>query len=257
MNIEDLIKMGVNQKAYPEYLYKYRTDNSFTEKIITENELWFSNPKGFNDPYDCSTPINTNTPFQDIKNWLQNIGIYPGEIDRLAMLLKQNPDLMKDATDKALSKIGVCCFSTMGDSILQWSHYSDYHKGICFKFEIVNDPIFFNLPVVVSYRKIMQHYNHFINASKIIEYLIQPKYYEWAYESEVRIVKPEILIQQNMGNRAFKYKDSCLKEIIFGAKTDSETKIKYKNLCVNNNKQHVKFSQVELDNKVHYNLNIK
>lgn len=257
MTIRDLIKIGVNQKSYPQYLYKYRADNSFTKKIITDNEMWFSNPNVFNDPYDCNTPINQNTPLADIKAWLQSVDFAPAhtDTDTLADQLKQNPNLMKQNINNALSKTGVCCFSTLYDSILQWSHYSDYHKGICLKFDILENPDFFALPIIVSYRKVMQHYNHFIQSDKIVEYLIQPKFDAWSYESEIRVVKHENLMTQNGGNRAFKFKDSCLKEVIFGVGTPAPIKTKYRQLCANNNKGHVKFSEMELDGGVHYKLN--
>lgn len=255
MTTGDKIKIGVNQKSYPQYLYKYRADNGFTEDIITDNELWFSNPKVFNDPYDCNTPINPKTPLADIKAWLQSVGIPPAHINTLATQLQQNPNLMEQETNNVLSKTGVCCFSTLYDSILQWSHYSDYHKGICLKFDILEDPDFFALPIIVSYRKVMQHYNHFIQNKNIVEYLIRPKFDAWSYESEIRVVKPENLMTQNVGNRAFKFKDSCLKEVIFGVATPDPIKIKYQQLCANNNKGHVQFFEMELDSGVHYKLN--
>jgi len=255
MTLGDLIKIGVNAKSYPQFLFKYRADGSNTEKIITDNELYFSNPRLFNDPFDCNTPINTATPLAEIKEWLYSAGVASADIDNYANLLQRNPNLMKDGADKALSKIGVCCFSTMDDSILQWSHYSDYHKGICLKFDISEDPDFFVIPIIVSYRKIMQHYNHFTQSEKIIEYLIQPKFHEWAYESEIRVVKSEALMLANGNMRTFKYKDSALKEVIFGTKTPASIKNKYRQLCANNNKSHVQFFEMELDNGTHYKLN--
>ena len=101
----------------------------------------------------------------------------------------------------------------------------------------------------------MQHYNHFTQSQKIVEYLIQPKFHEWSYESEIRVVKPETLMQQNGNNRAFKYKDSALREVIFGTKTPAAVKNKYRQLCANHNKGHVQFFEMQLDNGVHYKLN--
>lgn len=255
MTTAEIIKIGVEAKSFPQFLFKYRADNPFTEKIISDNELYFSNPRDFNDPYDCNTPINTNTSLNDIKIWLRSVGIAPAHIDNLANQLKANPNVMKDATDNVLNQTGVCCFSTMDDSILQWSHYSDYHKGICLKFDIAEDPDLFYIPLIVSYRKVMQHYNHFTQSQNIVEYLIQPKFHEWSYESEVRVVKPETLMLQNGKNRAFKYKDSALKEVIFGTKTPDIVKNKYRQLCANHNKGHVQFFEMQLDNGVHYKLN--
>jgi Protein of unknown function (DUF2971) len=254
MTHKQLIKIGVNQKTYPQHIFKYRADNSNTEKIIIHNELWFSNPLLFNDPYDCNTPISTTTSLADIKSWLTDVGVFAQSINELADILQKNPNLMKEKTEKAMSELGVCCFSTLDDSILQWSHYSDYHKGICFKFDITEDLDFFLTPVIVAYRKVMQHYNHFIQSERIVDYLIRPKYYEWSYESEIRIVKTSQNIRDNAGQRAFKFNDSALKEVIFGTKTPDTIITKYKQLCNNNNKKHAKFYKMELGSGVHYKL---
>lgn len=34
-------------------LYKYREDNEYTEKLITEKKVWLSNASGLNDPFEC------------------------------------------------------------------------------------------------------------------------------------------------------------------------------------------------------------
>ena len=254
MTNKEILTIGVNQKSFPQYLFKYRADCSFTENIIKANELWFSNPLEFNDPYDCNTPININTPLADIKTWLKNVGIKPQHIDELALKLQVNPDLMKQETENAMRNSGICCFSTLENSILQWSHYSDYHKGICIKFDILEDPDFFITPIIVSYRQVMQHYNHFIHSQIIIEYLIKPKFHDWSYESEIRVVKTEKHIKNNGGKRAFRFNDKAIKEIIFGTKTPDIVIAKYKQLCSDNNKEHVSFYKMELGNEVHYEL---
>jgi hypothetical protein len=254
MTIEAILKIGVSQKAFPQFLNKYRSDNPRTENIIVNNELWFNNPLEFNDPYDCNTPININTPLADIKTWLNGVGIIPEHIDELAARVQKNPNIMKQETENAMKNSGICCFSTLHDSILQWSHYSDYHKGICLKFDILEDADFFSIPVIVSYRQVMQHYNHYIHSNKIIEYLIQPKFHDWSYESEIRVVKTEVHIKANGNKRGFKYKDNALKEVIFGTNTPDSIIDKYRKLCADNNKGHVIFYKMELGAGVHYQL---
>ena len=253
MTANDFFAIGVNQKSYPQYLFKYRADSQNTERIITNNEMWFSSPLDFNDPFDCNTPISTNTPLDDIKDWLKKVGVNQ-QIDYWANILKTNPNIIKESTEKVLNQTGICCFSTLFDSILMWSHYSDYHKGIVLKFDILEDPDFFQIPVIVSYKKIMQHYNHIISPDKILEYLIRPKYSDWSYESEVRILKTESAMKANNNNRIFTYKDTALKEIIFGLKTPQDVIDKYKDLCAKNNKISVQFSKMELGQGTHYEL---
>ena len=61
----DLITKG----AMPRYLYKYRAIDKNTEKIITDNELYFNSPVNFNDPYDCNIPIDSTSSDENIRNW--------------------------------------------------------------------------------------------------------------------------------------------------------------------------------------------
>ena len=255
MTTLEIMKIGVTQNAYPQFLFKYRSENANTNRIITDNELWFSNPLEFNDPYDCNTPIDSKSSLTDIKEWLKSVGIEPQSINVLAGKLHKNPNLMREETLNAMSYSGICCFSTLDDSILQWSHYSDYHKGICLKFDITEDPEYFTIPVIVSYRQVMQHYNHFCHSKSIIEYLIKPKFHDWSYESEVRIVKTAQAIKGNGGKRTFKFKDSALKEVIFGTKTPDDIIANYKQLCLNHNKAHVRFYKMQLGTGTHYQLN--
>jgi len=233
---------------------KYRADNDHTERIFKFNELWFSDPREFNDPFDCNTPITTITPLVDIKAWLKSVGVARDKVDDWADKLQHNPDLMKDATHRALSKIGVCCFSTLNDSILQWSHYSNFHRGICLKFDITEHPELFNIPIIVTYRTVMQHYNHFVQSDKIVEYLIKPKYKEWSYESAIRVVKSPDEMRKNGNNRAFTFENEALREVIFGHKTSNDVKNKYKQICETNDKRHAHLSEMNLNKGLHYRL---
>lgn len=248
----DMIIVGVNQNVYPQFLNKYRANSPFTKKIITDNELFFCNPLEFNDPYDCNTPISKSTPIPDIKKWLAKVGIFPEDIDHLAGVFQSNPTLMETETKKVLASTGICCFSTLEDSILQWSHYSDYHRGMCFKFDITEDPEFFFLPLIVHYKSLMQHYNHLIHNKKIVEYLIQAKFSDWSYESEVRVVKYPDTVTANKG-RLFKFKSKALSEIIFGTNTSQSIIDEYMDLC-KQHKPHVKFYRMKLSSGLHYGL---
>jgi hypothetical protein len=253
--IRNIVRIGVAQKSFPRYIFKYRqAEDDNTKRIITDNELWFSNPLLFNDPYDCNIPISSETSLDDIRRWLDSISIAPDSIDSLSVKLKENPNFMSETTRNAISKLGVCCFSTMDDSILQWSHYSNYHKGICLKFDLNEDSEFFLTPVIVSYRKLMQHYNHFCHSKNIVDYLIKPKFYEWCYESEIRIVKTSEQISNNSNSRAFKFKDEALKEVIFGTNTPEPVITHYKQLCQQNDKSHIQFYKMKLGSGTHYKL---
>lgn len=245
-----MLTMGIKQKVFPQFLNKYRSNSEFTKKIITNNELFFCNPLEFNDPFDCNTPVSTTTPLSDIKEWLRLFAKFEDDsIDRIAEIIQKDPSFMEKETKKALGKSGICCFSTLEDSILQWSHYSDYHRGMCFKFDLTKDTEFFYTPLIVQYKNVMQHYNHFSHRDKIVEYLVQAKFSDWSYESEVRIVKPEI----GNENRLVKFKDDALAEIIFGTNTPLRVIDEYVGLCTKY-KPAVKFFKMKLSSGLHYGL---
>ena len=245
-----MITLGVKQKVFPQFLNKYRSNSAFTKRIITASELYFCNPLEFNDPYDCNTPINRETPLEDVKNWLKLFAkADDAVIDELATRIQNDPSFMEKETKKTIAKTGICCFSTLDDSILQWSHYSEYHRGMCFKFDITQDTEFFYNPLIVHYKNVMQHYNHFSHRDKIVEYLVQAKFSDWSYESEVRVVKPEI----GETNRLLKFKDPALLEIIFGTNTPLAVMEEYMELC-RKHKPHIRFFKMKLSSGLHYGL---
>ena len=254
MTPQQILEIGIKQKSFPHNLVKYRSDDMYTENMLQKNEIWFSNPLLFNDPYDCNTPIDINTTYEEIIAWLKDTGVEERFHDIYAQELLKNPNAMKEKTEDAMKNLRVCCFSTLENSIIQWSYYSAYHKGLCFVFDIEKDLEFFTLPIIVGYRDVIQHYNHFIHKNNIVEYLIKPKYSGWSYESEVRIVKTRPQASISDKGDVFNYKDETLKEIIFGANATKDTIIKYKNLCRSYNKAHVKFFKMELGHGVHYEL---
>ncbi len=126
-----------------------------------------------------------------------------------------------------------------------WSHYTNDHKGMCLKFDILEDSDFFTTAIPVRYVNTMPLYNHFSDRELIIEKIIQPKSKDWDYEKEIRIVKTNEDIKKNKVNQAFKFKPTALRKIIFGCKATQTTIEKYKRLCNVEEFKHVKFSMME------------
>ncbi len=249
------IQKSVELKIFPRFLYKYRTFNENTEKIIRDNALYFSDPDDFNDPYDCNPPINTDHSEEDIKDWALSMGINENCLDDIVERIKRKPAIVAEIVRKNIKNCGICCFSTLYDSNLMWSHYAKYHKGICLKFDITKDPDFFTTLLTVRYHQLLPHFDFFSCKGKIFEKCIQAKHTDWSYESEVRILKTPTDIFRNNQSRVFQFKNSeALEEIIFGAKTDEKTIECIKNLCNNPDKSHVKFSKMKLKEGIHYGL---
>ena len=242
-----------------QYLYKYRSIDKNTKRIITDNELYFSSPADFNDPYDCNIPIEKNSSEENIrKHMLRNISeSSEEELDRDVKRIKEDPNFLHEIIKKYLNDFcGICCFSKLYDSILMWSHYADYHKGICLKFDITKDPDLFSINLPVHYSRKLPVFDLFSCQDKIFNKLIQPKFMAWKYESEVRIFKGKKDLENNKltNQRIFKFKNEALQEIIFGTNA-SEKDIKIiKKLCEKSDKNHVKFSKMQLKQEKLYGL---
>ena len=116
-----------------------------------------------------------------------------------------------------------------------WSHYTDSHKGICLKFDLLEDPNLFALPIKIKYKKDYSFYNHVKDSSKIIESLFQTKAECWSYENEFRVIKDSI------GNH--KFNKDALVEICFGARTNDNEIKRIKELAKKNNFTCTKFTK--------------
>ena len=111
-------------------LYKYRSFGEYADKIILNSELNFASHTSFNDPFDCNLEHRDFCSYTDeeFESYCQKEG-------------KQGADKEKYLTDlseeliKAKSEVGILCMSQDYKNILMWSHYSEYHKGLCFGFD--------------------------------------------------------------------------------------------------------------------------
>lgn len=79
--------------------------------------------------------------------------------------------------------VGFLCFSTNLNDPVQWAHYADNHRGICFEFEIPD-----SILNKISYHDHPIHINS--NEPKWRDNLVKAtlcKYNGWAYEQEYRV----------------------------------------------------------------------
>jgi len=146
----------MEDKSYPETIYKYRDwSNEFHKSILTKNEVFLSPPLGFNDPFDCRIPNNYLTLDSDEKK--------KDFVDRIAeqhasnfrdrdikvedwkvSMLKRLEDIEQFHKEQESNEIGlqderygILSLTTRWNSILMWSHYGNFHKGFCVGFNEV------------------------------------------------------------------------------------------------------------------------
>ncbi len=154
--------------------YKYRPWDEYSKAILSRNELWFSAPIDFNDPFDCQFPtIPITEPKIALKHlWLQlekkklraELCGDKGSLEFCEVALKHITKLSEEEilslwkTDHILAEFdvlnnsSVCCLSQTNDNLLMWSHYSEGHRGVCFEFTYTWDTRLGN-PESVLYRK--------------------------------------------------------------------------------------------------------
>ena len=249
------------------YLYKYcrlekfaysnsnneEITNTRLKKIITDNDLYFSCPADFNDPYDCNIPEGTDFPDENIRFLILKNN---KRFDKLMKEIQKNPKLLPEHLKQYIKESGVCCFSKLYDSILMWAHYANSHTGICLKFDTTKDSEFFKKPLYVNYSEKPPFFDYHGKIQEEIEKFVITKFKTWQYEEEVRIFKTATEISNNNknGKRVFQFKSEALQEIIFGVRTTEKDMEKIEELCENSGKNHVKFSKMKLKEGIYYGL---
>ncbi|NHI00822.1 DUF2971 domain-containing protein [Oceanimonas sp. MB9] len=160
--------ISLKYEHLPRKLYKYRSVNEYSLKNLEEGSIWLSDPKSFNDPYDCSFHHEveldsdnadsvlsrahehsliselTTEQIQSIRE-SDNPTVkllelsYPDRPDygrtcgkALSHVMKERANaLVRETSEGFKQMFKICCFSENPKSILMWSHYADYHKGFC------------------------------------------------------------------------------------------------------------------------------
>lgn len=131
-------------------IHRSVSDNNI--KALSDNRLYFSKPKNFNDPYDALLFANSEKIVKEIlgnismgmDDYIKKLSDKGHESARFMELLWNNKDshdklmerhfyLIYDCMDAIRKMIKnnprIICFSERYDSLLMWAHYADNHKG--------------------------------------------------------------------------------------------------------------------------------
>jgi len=253
-NRVEMVKGMVSEGNLQQKLYRYRPINEYLDDILINNRLWFSSPIDFNDPFDCNIDMETTSSPERIKQYISTNapkGTSQEKIDVTIKKILDDPNILKELINsksrEILSKKGVVCFSKANDSLLEWAHYSDSHRGVCLTFDVMGDLTFFVTPLNVLYQKEYPIYNYLDEPNNLATKLIRTKFIDWRYEKEVRIIK------NNNGYYTFDQK--CITEIIFGWKTPHEQIARIIELAGKYNYNHLVFKRAILMKK-QYGLEI-
>lgn len=218
-------------------LYKYTKIK--LETLARLGQIFLTDPKDFNDPYDCFYYVVINSG--------EELG--GGKLEEFKNNLRK------------LEPFGCYCLTENPDDLLMWSHYADGHKGICIKYNVekicdIQQDLF---QVDYNFQHEYKDFSHMFlhlyglmhiqgadesqkkeDSKKIIKILFAKKASNWEYEKEWRILRYLDDPKTNKTTANIDITDSKRKKtinpneaidsIILGARMDAQVKeiiIKY------------------------------
>jgi len=157
-------------KKESNFFYKYYTINQNFLSSIVNNELYFSDPRNFNDPFDSFPRINLIDDYEKLRTFYlfmsEKINLKQKEIEefknfedkqREIFTFYNNINIFEQACEINMphiqskmyldfiflsidiDKYGVVCGSESSTCPVMWGHYGNNHKGICLKIQFMDD----------------------------------------------------------------------------------------------------------------------
>jgi len=201
------------KKIVPRWLYRYSPiparDSEREEgfrRLLTHNELYFSHPLAFNDPFDCTCLFRLKGSTAD--DWRAFYADkYPQESsqqidERVARILGADGtttwaksgydrERLNQVLRAGLEEVRIVCLSERWDSILMWAHYGHSHGGVCLQFDHECLASRWMCEKVV-YRSGYPTFREFLATGPTGEttgpFLLLNKANPWRYEREWRVV---------------------------------------------------------------------
>ena len=236
----------MNLDKYPKTVYKYRDwSNKNHKKVLLDNEIFMASPKDFNDPFDCRIIVNyhlLNTP-EKLEEYIDKLFV---KLNDVLLKEKINFKLQKQNLLKRLQNInqyqkereeiefqemnkhfGIFSLSARWNSILMWSHYGNFHKGICIGFneKKMRNSGLFGKGSPVHYTNYFPEINPLIDEDIMIKSFKQThsKGKEWEYEKEYRLMNLYKIAPSN-NQRKIIIPENCVEEINLGTNISKSDK---------------------------------
>lgn len=210
-------------------MYRYRHfappyGRESIERAIRDNELYYSCPTAFNDPFDCN-PVtyfgdSTRERLEFAERANKRINKPRNGLERrrfAAQAVQVSQEMMERETRRmfaaGLSGSSVACFSETPDHPLMWGHYANSHRGVCLIYRQFNDGPQQWVAQPVTYSADRPRINLVkMRHTQVTMLAICHKAEDWAYEQERRIFRwriPEGYVR---------IPDGALLGVILGAK---------------------------------------
>lgn len=183
-------------------LYHYEVFRpEYLEDLLVNQRVHFSNPKNFNDPWDCHAWFDTMRAYDaayrasHIKAFQVRIpsmteaqqSCYEGRLSADGDLFKGALETFAEITHDALAeRWRIYCLTPHPDNLRMWSHYSDKHRGVCLEFDasiaLIGNAYRVNYCDVLQTLDVLE-----ITREDAFRVLIN-KSTEWSYENEYGIL---------------------------------------------------------------------
>lgn len=214
---------------FPRTIFRYVPIDENNLKALEERYIWCSQPEKFDDPFDSVFYFDGNFSESYIKSMLRLSGVPEMYLDSFYKYYLDHPETRKIVTEglqyslssNFAKRVRVCCFSELQDEILMWSHYADFHRGMCLEFDVKR--LVFNggkdlIPIFkINYSPNVVQTNFEKEQSIAGINAYTNKFDRWDYEKEYRaiITRPESKVHFDPG---------ALVSVTFGCSTPLEKK---------------------------------
>lgn len=206
--------LDVTQSSRVLYRFQPISENSVTGKnridTITNDKIWASDPKTFNDPFDLNLRIDDltlNAPYDDkfiielVRLMLSNCKTdnpnslitsdFISDIEN-CIDTEINITEIEKIIKTRLKRQGIICLTPHINHTLMWSHYANSHRGFAIEYQ-------FNQTICggdwyedkVEYTSKLEKFcftEVLTNPNRVLTKLSLIKSHHWSYENEVRLI---------------------------------------------------------------------
>lgn len=215
------------------YLYRHMAFKDYYLDAILKNNLYFSSPLNFNDPFDCFFKLKEipNREFMDeILNRLEIEASPAKKILHRKKLMDffLRKDFLKGFFEEHFKNIGVICLNHNPLEILMWSHYAEYHQGFMIELKFPKDKKDFSKikfpPHPVEYGNSYPEGNISHASIKDMIQMLCYKYSSWSYEKEYRLISSGFNAIDDR-KRIYEYPAEHLTSVILGCNCNNSENI--------------------------------
>jgi hypothetical protein len=208
----------MSTKKLPRKLYKYRSFGINSLRLLSEAEIYYANPRSFNDPLDCDPTVQIDADRASLeKLCYRMLAVARGNAEARKRIrehrylsrehgdYKTDPEVenyymrrlgseIKNLLDAEMGSCGVLSMAERWDCPLMWSHYADGHRGICVECDLTDHvcsrikPVDYKRPRSIKITELIEWKLHksAMAQQNILDTYFFAKSPQWQYEKEWR-----------------------------------------------------------------------